>query len=77
MITKEFMIIILAANIIAWPVAYFIMHKWLDDFAYRIDISIWTFILAAAIAMLIAIATISFQAIKAAIANPVEALRYE
>ena len=53
------------------------MHKWLDDFAYRIHIGWWVFILAGVIASLIALVTVSFQAIKAAIANPVKSLRAE
>jgi len=52
-------------------------NKWLQDFAYKIDIGWWTFILSGGIALLIALATVSFQAIKAATANPVESLRYE
>lgn len=77
MTIKEFILIILASNIIAWPVAYYFMNKWLEDFAYRIDISWWTFVLAGGIALLIALVTVSYQAVRAAIANPVEALRYE
>jgi putative ABC transport system permease protein len=77
MTIKEFIIIILASNIIAWPVAYYFMNKWLEDFAYRIDISWWTFVLAGGIALLIALVTVSYQAVRAAIANPIEALRYE
>jgi putative ABC transport system permease protein len=53
------------------------MNKWLQDFAYRIEIGWWVFILSGGIALLIALATISFQAIKAAIANPIDSLRYE
>jgi len=53
------------------------MKQWLQDFAYRIDIDAWTFALAGGIALLIALATVSYQAIKAALANPVESLRYE
>jgi putative ABC transport system permease protein len=67
----------LLANLIAWPVAYFIMKKWLEDFAYRIDINALPFLVGAVVALLIAMLTVSFQTIKAALANPVEALRYE
>jgi putative ABC transport system permease protein len=63
------------ANIIAWPLAYFAMNRWLQNFAYRINIG--TFILAALLALVIALLTVGYQAIKAARANPVEALRYE
>lgn len=74
---EDFIILIIIANIIAWPAAYYFMNKWLEDFAYRIEISWWVFILSGGIALLIALATVSFQAIKAATANPVESLRYE
>jgi putative ABC transport system permease protein len=77
MLSKDFTRWIIVANIIAWPLAWYIMNKWLQDFAYRIDISLWVFILSGGIALLIALLTVSFQAIKAATANPVEALRYE
>ena len=53
------------------------MNKWLEDFAYRIDISWWSFVLSGGIALVIALATISFQAVKAATANPIKSLRYE
>jgi len=68
---------VLLANIIAWPAAYYFMNKWLQNFAYRIRISFFTFVLAGALALLIALLTVSFQTIKAATANPVESLRYE
>jgi putative ABC transport system permease protein len=63
--------------VIASPIAWFGMHKWLQGFAYRIDIGIWVFILAGVLAILIALLTVSFQAIKAAVANPVKSLRSE
>jgi putative ABC transport system permease protein len=59
------------------PLSWFSVHKWLQSYAYRIDISWWIFVLAVLVAMLIAFVTISFQAIKAATANPVESLRSE
>ena len=77
MLSKEFLQWVLIANIIAFPTAYFVMSKWLQNFAYRIEIGWWIFALAGGIAFLIALATVSFQAIKAATANPVESLRYE
>ncbi|MGH7599204.1 MAG: ABC transporter permease [bacterium] len=77
LLSKEFVKLILLANLIAWPIAYFTMNKWLQDFAYRIDISWWAFALAGGMALLIALITVSTLAIKAALANPVEALRYE
>jgi putative ABC transport system permease protein len=76
-LSKQFIQLVLLANVIAWPAAYYFMNEWLSDFVYRIDISLWAFIISGGIALLIALATVSFQAIKAAFANPVESLRYE
>ncbi|RYE17609.1 MAG: hypothetical protein EOP45_15510, partial [Sphingobacteriaceae bacterium] len=75
--SKDFLKLILLAIIIATPVAYFAMQHWLQDFAYRIPISAWIFLLSGALAILVALLTISFQAIKAALANPVKSLRSE
>ncbi len=77
LLSKEFTKWVLIANLIAWPVAYYFMNKWLSDFAYRISITPWIFILAGIIALFIALLTVSAHAIRAASANPVEALRYE
>jgi putative ABC transport system permease protein len=77
LLSKEFGKWVLAANLIAWPLAYLVMNKWLDDFAYRIEIGWWVFALAGGISLLIALLTVSTQAIKAALANPVESLHYE
>jgi putative ABC transport system permease protein len=76
-LSKDFLILVIISNIIAWPVAYYFMNGWLQDFAYKISISWWVFILSGSIALMIALVTVSFQAIKAAMANPVESLRYE
>jgi putative ABC transport system permease protein len=67
----------LLATIIAWPIAYVVMNQWLQNFAYRTNIGLGTFILAGVLALVIALLTVGYQAIKAALANPVEALRYE
>jgi putative ABC transport system permease protein len=77
LLTKEFTKWVLIANIIAWPVAYYAMHRWLQNFAYRTNIGIFTFIISALLALMIALLTVSYQAVRAALANPVEALRYE
>ncbi|MCD6335189.1 MAG: ABC transporter permease, partial [Candidatus Latescibacteria bacterium] len=77
LLSKEFTKLVLVSNLIAWPVAYWAMNRWLQDFAYRIPIGVGTFLLAGVIALVIALLTVSFQAIKAATANPVKALRYE
>lgn len=77
LISRQFTTLIIFANIIAWPLAYWAMNSWLQNFAYRIEIGWQVFLLAGVSAFLIAITTISYQAIKAATANPVKALRYE
>jgi putative ABC transport system permease protein len=77
MLSSEITILIIIALMVASPIAWFFMQKWLQSFAYRTDLSLWVFILAGMGALLIALVTISFQAIKAAIANPVESLRTE
>jgi putative ABC transport system permease protein len=77
MLSKDFLKLIVIASLIAFPIAGWAMYTWLQNFAYRIDIQWWVFIVAAFIAILIAMITISFQAIKAALANPVKSLRTE
>jgi len=77
MLSKEFVKLVLIACIIAFPLSYWAMNKWLQDFAYRINISWWVFVLAGIAALLIALFTVSFKAIKAALANPVKSLRTE
>ncbi len=77
MLSKSFMKLVLLASIIAFPVAWWFMKEWLNDFAYRINMSAWIFIIVAALAFLVALFTISFQAVKAAISNPVKSLRTE
>ncbi len=77
LLTKEFTKWVILANLIAWPVAYYVMSGWLQNFAYHINIGIGTFLLAAVLALLTALITTSFQAVKAAASNPVDSLRYE
>ncbi len=77
MLNKDFIKWVVIAFVIATPVAYFAMHKWLEGFAYRTNLSWWIFALAGLLALGIALLTVSFQAWKAAIKNPVESLRYE
>jgi putative ABC transport system permease protein len=77
MLSKDFIILVLIASVIAFPVAWWAMDNWLQDFAYRITIGWWIFLAAGAIAFLIAFITVSSQAIKAALANPVKSLRTE
>ena len=77
MLSKEFALLVGIANLIAWPIAYYAMHRWLQDFAYRIDLEIWAFVLSGFLALFIALTTVSYQAWKVARTNPVDALRYE
>lgn len=77
LLSKEFAKLVMIAAVIAFPLAWWFMKDWLNDFAYRADISWWIFLAAGFIALLIALVTISFQAIKAAVANPVKSLRTE
>jgi len=76
-LSKEFLKWILVANVIAWPIAYYAIYKWLQNYAYRTSIVFWVFLMAASVAFIIALLTVSYQAMKAALANPVDALRYE
>lgn len=77
MLSKEFTRWVLVGNVIAWPVAYFVMHRWLQNFAYRTNIGLWIFPFSGGIALLLALLTVGSHAVRAARANPVEALRYE
>ncbi|MBN1996636.1 ABC transporter permease [candidate division KSB1 bacterium] len=76
-LSKNFLVLVVLANIIAWPVAYYFMNKWLQDFVYRIHIGWWMFILSGGIALLIALVTVSWVSIRTALTNPVESLHYE
>jgi len=76
-LSKDFLLLVVLSFIIAVPVSWFIMHNWLQDFAYRITINWWVFGIAGVLAFLIALSTISYQAIRAATANPVKSLRSE
>lgn len=75
--SKEFMLLIGIAFAVATPIAWYFMNKWLQNYPYRISISVWIFIIGGAASILIALATVSFQAIKAALTNPVKSLRAE
>ncbi|MNY27870.1 hypothetical protein D3C86_1618090 [compost metagenome] len=77
MLSTDFLKMVLIAAVIAFPIAWYAMHNWLQDFAYRITIQWWMFVIAGLLALLIAVITVSFQAIKAAIANPVKSLKTE
>ena len=77
LLSTQFMKLVLIATLIAWPIAWFALNRWLQDYAYRIPISPWVFLIAGITALVIALVTVSFQAIKAAITNPVKSLRTE
>jgi putative ABC transport system permease protein len=77
LVSRDFLKLVFISLLIASPLAWYVMSSWLQDFAYRIDISWWIFLLSGAVAMLIAFFTVGLQAVKAAIANPVKSLRTE
>jgi putative ABC transport system permease protein len=77
LLSKDFLLLVLIALLIASPVAWYFMHQWLQDFAYRIDIGWWVFALAGCIAVAIALSTVFYQAVKAAVTNPVKSLKAE
>jgi putative ABC transport system permease protein len=77
LLSKRFIVLVLLASLIAFPVAWWVMNKWLEDFPYRVTVSWWVFAIAALSAVAIALITVSFQSIKAAVANPVKSLRTE
>jgi putative ABC transport system permease protein len=77
LLSKQFTKWVVLSNLIAWPIAYYFMHKWVQRFAFRPAISIWSFLLASVIVLIVALFTVSYQTIRAARSNPVELLRYE
>ncbi len=77
LLSVDFLKLVIMAELLAFPLAWWGMHRWLQDFAYRIDINWWVFAIAGLLAILIAMITISFQAIKAALTNPVKSLKSE
>jgi len=77
LLSKDFVVLVFIAILVATPIAWWVMNKWLQSFSYRVDIKWWMFAMAGIIAAIIALVTVSFQAIKAAIANPVKSLRTE
>jgi putative ABC transport system permease protein len=77
LLSKDFLLLVIISFFVAAPVAWYFMHEWLKDFAYRTDIGWWVFAVAGVLAVLIALGTISFMAVRAAVANPVKSLRTE
>ena len=77
LLSKDFLWLVAVAFVVAAPVAYLAMRRWLESFAYRVEIGPGVFLLAGGLALLVALVTVSYQAVKAALADPVESLRYE
>jgi len=77
LLSKDFTRLVVIANVIAWPIAYYAMSKWLQNFAYRTPLNIWVFMAAGVTALVLALLTIGFKSFKAATANPADSLRYE
>jgi putative ABC transport system permease protein len=77
MMSRQFAVWVLAANLVAWPAAWFFMGRWLRGFAYRAELSLWSFVLSGAIALAVALLTVGTLSVKAASANPADSLRYE
>lgn len=77
MLSKQFAKWVILANLIAWPIAYYFMNRWLQNFAYRIQIDIITFLLSGILVLVITLITVSYQSLKVSLANPVDTLRYE
>jgi putative ABC transport system permease protein len=77
LLSRDFLRWVVLANILAWPAAYYFMTLWLRDFAYRIDLTIWPFVFAAVVALLLGWLSVGYQTVRAAVANPTKALRYE
>ncbi len=77
LLTKEYLVLMAVANVLAWPLAYLAMQRWLDSFSYRIDLAWWVFVAAGLVALTVALLSVSYQSLKAALTDPVKALRYE
>ena len=77
LLSREFLLLVGIANVVAWPAAYYFMRRWLENYAYHADISVLIFAASAVLALVIALLTVSYQSLKAATADPVESLRYE
>ncbi len=77
LLSKEYVKWLVLANLLAWPLAYYALHKWLQNFAFRTSITVWPFLLAGGAALAVALLTVSYQSIKAALAQPIKSLRYE
>jgi putative ABC transport system permease protein len=74
---KDFVKWVLLASAISWPMAYYVMDRWLRNFAYRTDIALWVFLISGILGLAVAVATVSYQSLRASVANPADSLRYE
>jgi len=77
LLCRKYVYLVVVANAIAWPIAFFAMKKWLQSFPYAVNIGLMTFILTSLLTLIIALSTVGYQSIRAARKNPVESLRYE
>ena len=77
LLSREFTKWVLVANVLAWPIAYYSMSRWLQNFAYKMSLGVGIFFLSGFLALCIALATVSYQSIKAAVSDPIDSLRYE
>jgi putative ABC transport system permease protein len=77
LLSRDFLKLIILANVFAWPAAFYFINKWLHNFAYRVNLSIWLFLVSAFITLIIALLSIIFQSLKASNANPADTLKYE
>ena len=77
LVSKDLLLLVIVANVVAWPLAFFILQRWLADFAYRVEMNAPVFVFASLLTLIIAIGTISYQAIRAALTNPIDSLRIE
>jgi putative ABC transport system permease protein len=77
LLSRETIVLIITSSVIGWPVVYYIMHRWLQNFTYRTGISPWIFLLSTGIGLIIALTVVLYQSLRAARINPVEALKYE
>ncbi len=77
LLCRDFLLLVIIASFIAWPISYYILGGWLESFAYRISLSSWMFVVSGLLTMVVALGTVGWQAVKAAIANPVDSLRNE
>jgi ABC-type antimicrobial peptide transport system permease subunit len=77
LVSKKFLYLVIVSCLFAWPIAYYIMTRWLENYAYKIDLNIWVFVLSGAILLIITFITILYQSVKVALTNPVDVLKYE